>query len=553
MKLRTALLPLPYVLFLSVSAPFAWPQDHPQSGGPVGLYHNPIIPGFNPDPSICRVGDDYYLVTSTFEYFPGIPIYHSRDLVHWRMIGHVLSRPSQLDLDTIRASGGVYAPTIRWHKGTFYVINTLVGKKGNFVVTATNPEGPWSEPYWIDGAPGIDPSLFFDDDGRVYYTGNRRPEGLPADTKTREIWLQEIDVKTMKLVGERSAILYEGALHGANNAEAPHLYKRDGMYYLIIAEGGTSDNHAVTVFRSNAIRGPYEGNKKNPILTHRHLGMDYPIAATGHADMVETQTGEWWMVLLGVRPYGGFHYNLGRETFLARVVWESGWPVVNPGEGKVLCEGPAPALPPHPFATRPACDNFEGAALSPQWYFWRTPRTVWYSLSERPGFLRLALRPDAITGPEQPSCVLRRQEHINCSVRLAMEFVPGKEKETAGLVLVQSPNFHFRVEYMLKASTPTVVLTRRFKGEDSVIASVPLDTKRLYLKVEAKGQSYSFFYAVADEEWQVLQENVDGRTLSRTNAGGFVGTMIGPYASSNGTGSSRYAEFDWFAYKGETE
>ena len=553
MTFQRAFLITGYCVVFVASAALARPQDSPDSGASIRLYHNPIIPGFNPDPSICRVGEDYYLVTSTFEYFPGIPIYHSRDLVHWRVLGHVLSRPSQLDLDTIRASGGVYAPTIRWHKGTFYVINTLVGKKGNFVVTATNPAGPWSDPYWIDGAPGIDPSLFFDDDGKAYYTGNRRPEGLPADSKTREIWLQEINLQTMTLAGDRTGILYEGALHGANNAEASHLYKREGMYYLLIAEGGTSDNHAVTVFRSNTIRGPYEGNKKNPILTHRHLGMDYPVAATGHADMVETQTGEWWMVLLGVRPYGGFHYNLGRETFLARVVWESGWPVVNPGAGKVLSEGPAPAFPAYPFVSQPACDNFESAALSQQWYFWRTPRTVWYSLSERPGFLRLSLRPEAITRPEQPSCVLRRQEHINCSVRLAMEFVPRKEKESAGLVLVQNPNFHFRVEYMLKASTPSVVLTRRFKGEDSVIASVRLDTKRLYLKVETRAQSYNFYYATVNEAWRTLQENVDGRTLSRTNAGGFVGTMIGPYASSDGATSNRYADIDWFEYKGETD
>jgi xylan 1,4-beta-xylosidase len=330
-------------------------------------FHNPILAGFYPDPSICRVNEDYYLVTSTFEYFPGIPIFHSKDLVHWNQIGHVLDRPSQLDLDSVKPSGGVFAPTIRHHNGTFYVINTLVGKKGNFVVTATNPAGPWSDPHWIADAPGIDPSLFFDDDGRAYYTGNIRPDSIPKESKYRSIWLQELDLKSMKLIGERNIILNEGALHGANNAEAPHLYKVRGMYYLLIAEGGTGENHAVTIFRSKNLRGPYEGNKKNPILTHRHLGSEYPIACTGHADLTDTQNGEWWMVLLGVRPYGGFHYNLGRETFLASVTWEDGWPIVNAGHGKVLAECSAPNLPTLQFPSVSACDNFDQAGLGFSW------------------------------------------------------------------------------------------------------------------------------------------------------------------------------------------
>ncbi|HHE72603.1 MAG TPA: glycoside hydrolase family 43 protein, partial [Chloroflexi bacterium] len=283
-------------------------------------FRNPILSGFYPDPSICRVGDDYYLVNSSFEYFPGLPIFHSRDLVHWRQIGHVLDRPEQLNLDGVRPSGGLYAPTIRYHAGTFYVTNTLVdgpGPKGNFIVTATDPAGPWSEPVWLDDAPGIDPSLFFDEDGRVWYVGNRHAfEGhYPGHC---EIWLQELDLENMTLVGERY-LLWDGALKGAVYAEGPHLYRVNDHYYLMIAEGGTGHDHAVTIARSDSITGPYYPNPRNPILTHRHLGQDYPIVGTGHADLVETQYGEWWMVALAMRPYDGYFYNLGRETFLIPV------------------------------------------------------------------------------------------------------------------------------------------------------------------------------------------------------------------------------------------
>ncbi len=323
-------------------------QDKTQNN----TFNNPILKGFYPDPSICRVGEDYYLVNSSFEYFPGVPIFHSKDLVNWQQIGHVLDRPSQLNLDGVRISGGIFAPTIRYHKGLFYMITTLNTPEngGNFFVTAKNPAGPWSAPQFLPkDAIGIDPSLFFDDDGKVYYIGQKKPINQQQVTRYRQIWLREVDLKNKTFIGERKIILEEGALHDASNAEGPHIYKKDGYYYLMIAEGGTEENHAVTIFRSENIDGPYEGNKKNPILTHRNLGRYYPITCTGHADLVETQKGDWWMVLLGVRKYGGLHYNLGRETFLAKVVWQEGWPVVNPGEARVLLTQQKPDLPEFKF------------------------------------------------------------------------------------------------------------------------------------------------------------------------------------------------------------
>ena len=515
-------------------------------------FHNPILPGFSPDPSICRVGEDYYLVNSTFEYFPGLPIFHSRDLVHWRQIGHVLTRPSQLNLDDVRPSGGLYAPTIRYHDGTFYVINTLMADKkpqGNFIVTTQNIEGEWSEPYWLDDAPGIDPSLLFDDDGRVWYTGSR----LLANGAFHghcEIWLQELDLNSMQLTGQKYA-LWEGALKGAAWAESPHIYKINGVYYLLIAEGGTEHEHAVCIARSEKVTGPYAGCSRNPILTHRQLGLDVPIVGTGHADLVETQKGEWWLVLLAMRPYGGYFYNLGRETFLTPVRWENGWPVVNPGCGRVEFESPAPDLREQRWPSLPACDHFDAGTLALCWNFLRTPREPFWSLSERPGHLRLHLRPQNLTELANPSFIGRRQQHIHFTARAAMEFVPRAANECAGIVLLQNNDFHFRF-IVTQEDSPVVCLVQREKGQEKILARQPIQAGRIYLKVSAIGQAYSFYAATDYENWQTVAEDVDGRILSTTVAGGFVGAYIGMYASSNGQSSENIVDWDWFEYSGSS-
>jgi alpha-N-arabinofuranosidase len=514
------------------------------------VFRNPILSGFYPDPSICRVDDDYYLVTSTFEYFPGLPIFHSRDLVHWRQIGHVLDRPSQLPLDGIRASAGLYAPTIRYHDGVFYVINTLVDgttKSGNFIVTATDPAGPWSEPYWLEDAPGFDPSLFFDDDGRVWYAGNRLAQPGQFEGHS-EVWLQELDLNKMCLVGER-LVIWDEAVKGAVWSEAPHLYKIDGRYYLLTAEGGTAHHHAVVVARSETITGPYEGNRGNPILTHRHLGSDYPIVGTGHADLVDTPSGEWWMVLLAMRPYGGYYYNLGRETFLAPVRWEDGWPIVSAGTGRVEFAYPSPDLPEQRWPSTPACDHFDGVTLAPQWFFLRTPREDFWSLSDRSGWLRLRLRPPHLAELSNPSFVGRRQQHIHFVTQTLLEFTPQSENECAGLALVQNNNFHFRF-VVTRADQPIVRLIKRTHGTEEILAEQPLAAGRCYLKVEAHEQNYNFYAAAEPDQWQPIAEGVDGRILSTPLAGGFVGAVIALYASSNGQVSTNHADFDWFEYLG---
>ncbi|WP_088103688.1 glycoside hydrolase family 43 protein [Halalkalibacter urbisdiaboli] len=516
-------------------------------------FQNPIIPGFYPDPSICRVGDDYYLVTSTFEYFPGVPIFHSRDLVNWCQLGHVLDRTSQLNLDGTPCSKGIYAPTIRYHQGVFYMITTFVesatGARRNFYVTTTDPAGDWSDPIWLEDAPGIDSSFFFDEDGTCYCMANRRPPGGQEYPKHMEIWLQEVDLKNGKLVGD-SYSLWDGALKQIHAQEAPHLYKINNYYYLIIAEGGTGHTHSVTIARSKTITGPYENCKRNPILTHRHLGRDYPIVNVGHADIVETQAGEWWMVCLASRPYGGYYRNLGRETFLVPFCWEDGWPLVNPGKGFIEMEMSRPSLPEHRWDTQSACDHFDVPYLGDGWNFIRTPRGEFCSLTERPGFLRLKLKPESITELCNPSFVGRRQQHINFAARTAIEFEAANENEVAGVVLLQNNDYHFRMEITQNVEGKVIRLIRREGGVETVVAEreITANTQRLYLKVEAFEQDYSYYFASKAEQWQTLVENVDGRILSSDVAGGFVGAYIGMYASSNGQKSENVADFDWFEY-----
>ncbi|MCR6107745.1 glycoside hydrolase family 43 protein [Salipaludibacillus agaradhaerens] len=513
-------------------------------------YRNPVLPGFYPDPSICRVQDDYYLVTSSFNYYPGVPIFHSKDLVNWCQIGHVLDRPSQLNLDGTPCSRGIYAPTLRYHAGTFYMITTFVvsqtGARKNFYVTATDPAGPWSDPYWLTDAPGIDPSLFFDDDGKVYYTGNRRPPTGQDYPKHMEIWLQEVDLQKGDLIGEKMS-LWDGAMKQNHAQEAPHLYKLFSYYYLMIAEGGTGFTHSVTMARSKNITGPYEVCKTNPILTHRHLGRDYPITNIGHADIVDTQKGDWWMVCLGTRPYGGSHRNLGRETFLVPFVWEDNWPVVNPGKGIVELEMPFPNLEQKRCHVAPVCDHFNKNELSYQWNFIRTPRGDFWSLEERPGFLRLKAKGDVITDEVNPAFIGRRQQHINFMARTIMAYTPEKVGEEAGVVLLQNTDYQIRLTKLLVGGMPYLQLVRREAGEDTVLAIELAPAHMTYIKVEAYGQQYHFYYADKEEEWSTLGDVVDGRVLSSDLAGGFVGAYLGMYI----TGENRNtADFDWFEYVG---
>ena len=514
---------------------------------------NPILPGFYPDPSICRVEEDYYLVTSTFAYFPGVPIFHSRDLVHWEQIGNILDRKSQLDLTEVRHSEGIFAPTLRYNKGTFYMITTNVGHGGNFIVTSENPAGPWSDPYFIKNAEGIDPSLFFDDDGKCYYTGTKdRREGA-AYYGDNEIWLQELDLNTMSLVGESYA-LWHSALKDAVWPEGPHIYKKDGRYYLLIAEGGTGHEHAVTIASSDCLTKPFVGHKCNPILTHRHLGHDYPIVNVGHADLVETQKGEWYMVVLASRPYGGYYRNLGRETFLVPLVWEDGWPVINPGIGLLEDTVIVPDLPSQLAISPSEKEEFDDDSIPYNFMYLRNPNFSNYRLDERKGHLRLKAAPETITELSSPTFVCIRQTGISFEYEASMQFTPISDEDEAGIVILQSNCFNYRMVCTLRENFKVVMLIKCQDGREEVVNQISIEDihrnqSPIRLRLIADKQELQFAFSYDGYSYHIVKAGVDARILSSDVAGGFVGNTIGIYCSSNGQPSEAYADFDWVSYK----
>jgi xylan 1,4-beta-xylosidase len=503
-------------------------------------FSNPIIPGFYSDPSICRVGGDYYLVTSSFEYFPGVPIFHSKDLVHWRQIGHVLTRKSQLNLDKTYSSGGIFAPTLRFHDGTFYMITTKVGGSGgNFYVTATNAAGPWSEPVWLDRE-GIDPSLFFDDDGKVYYT--RQVDGEHGYSGQ-----QILNLQSGKLEGDRHE-LWRGT--GGVWPEGPHLYKLNGRYYLMISEGGTSYNHSLTVARSDSPWGPFAPDPDNPILTHRNLP-DNPFQALGHGDLVETPDG-WWAVFLGFRPQGGQFHHLGRETFLAPVTWTNGWPLINGGK-PIPATLAVPNLKPHPWAAEPMRDEFNTTILSPRWCFVRNPVEQNYSLTERPGWLRLHGTAVTLNDEDTPTFVGRRQTYLNCRAAAKLDFQPQQTNEEAGLTLRGNEKNHCDIIVTLVDGGRQVGLRKILDAQLSEPVSYrQIPPGKVVLSVKASPLSYEFFYQAAGGHETSLgtarTRDLSTETLTAQQGAhfNFTGLVIGLYATGNGSASIAPADFHWF-------
>lgn len=497
---------------------------------------NPILPGFYPDPSICAVGDDFYLVNSSFAYFPGIPIMHSKDLAHWEQIGNACDRESQLPLGDTGHSRGLFAPTIRYHEGTFYIICTNVSYGGNFIITAQNPAGPWSEPHYIEGADGIDPSLFFDEDGTCYYIGTHpNPAGCQYDGDWY-IWIQELDIENMKLVGEVHNV-WNGAMRNIIWPEGPHLYKIGEYYYIMHAEGGTGPDHAVTVCRSKNVYGPYENNFCNPILTHRHLGRKYPICYVGHADLVKTINDEWYMVMLAVRPLEGYT-TMGRETFLARVEWENDWPVVNPGVGR-LTDTVEINLPKWTAYTAESNEYVFSTMgqLPPEFMVLRNADKSHYSLEKGKGLLMLF---DTHTLKEQasPSYLALRQKHHHFMAKALLDVSNLSEDKRAGIAYVQNNLYNLRVE--VNGKMAEVILCE--KGTDRRVISMPLQgSNPLEVSLEVDGLS-----AAVIIEGQKSPE-VDIRTLSTEAAGGFTGCTVGLYAVAD-TENTDCACFKRFSY-----
>ena len=464
------------------------------------------------------------------------------------------------------------------------MIGTNFSDRGNFIVTAENPAGPWSDPMWLPDVTGIDPSLFFDADGSCWVTGTWRERKEDGTDAGQAIWLGRLDLAAGKLAGPRKTI-WRGAMVDAWCPEAPHLYFRNGWYHLVIAEGGTEHFHAVTVARSRMIDGVYEGYPGNPVLTHRNLGWDFPICNVGHADLVETARGEWFAVLLGSRLIGGYHKNLGRETFLVPVSWERDWPVFCPGTGKVEWTYPCPVVAAEPSGARPVSpddkasvrDDFDAAALDPSWVFFGTPYQPFHRLDDGKLALKLLPRPlvQDLKGidvtapprvdPNEPTLAFigKRQCHTSFRMTTRMTFLPVTPWETAGLVVMQADNHQFRLERWLedgRHGLRLVCVTCRVNHPphlpgyesdttETTLAWAEVDDSTLELEVTATGQNHVFRYRVPDGEWNLLGA-ADGRLINPESIGGMVGTVLGVHASANGHKSANEAVFDWFGYEG---
>ncbi len=473
------------------------------------------------------------------------PVNGIRDLVHWRLIGHCLTRESQLPLAGAKCSGGIYAPTIRFHRGLFYMITTNTSHGGNFIVTTPDPSGEWSEPVWIDH-PGIDPSLLFDDDGKAYYSGTAgRQDG---------IWQFEIDVTTgAKLTEPR--LVWPGT--GGRYPEAPHLYRIRGAYYLMIAEGGTEYGHMETIARSASPWGPFEPCPRKAILSHRDRGA-HPIQATGHAELFEDASGNWWMVFLGIRPKGGRFHHLGRETFLAPVTWDAdGWPVVgNAGlatakrseAGRVEPEMDGPLPPRHPFDEPSPRDDFETPDLRPCWNFLRNPHANDWSLTERRGWLRLKGSAVTLSDLDSPAFVGRRQQHFTCRASCLLDFESAGENDEAGLTVLANATHHYEIAVGLRGDTRCVFVRRRIGDLVAVVAEETIGPGPVRLEIAADEAKYTFAAALGDGPARTLATG-RARYLSTEVAGGFTGVYLGMYAGGNGRPCAVPADFDWFDYR----
>lgn len=526
---------------------------------------NPILPGFYPDPSVCKGPDGYYMVYSTFAYFPGIPVFYSPDLLHWKQIGHVLTRPEQLRVEGQPITNrGTFAPTIEYHKGTFYVACTEVGGRGNYIVTARDPAGPWSDLHVLPEVHGIDPSVFFDDDGCTYLVYNSEaPDNRPLYEGHRTIRIYEMDMEAMQVSGENK-ILVNGGVDITQEPvwiEGPHIYKVDGRYYLCTAEGGTEVNHRQVIFRSDSVTGPYTPWDQNPILTQRHLnpGRPDPITSTGHADLIQDLKGGWWAVFLACRPYEGNHFNLGREAFMAPVEWEDGWPRINPGKEEVQFSYPFPAGLPAPDDYMPLNrnfirqDEFTAAELGFDWMMIRNSADNWYQLHpEGEGKLTMEVRPFSYLENGNPSFLGRRQQHLRGNASTSLSFSPEREEDKAGLVVFQNIG-HFY--YLCKSLENGQEAVQLYRGESNgmvKLASAPLTgTGEINLKIESDFDVYRYFYSEDEGAWKPIGGDLDARHLSTETAGGFTGCLYGMYALSAGDVEGLSATYHWFRYEGK--
>lgn len=499
-------------------------------------FSNPIIRGFHPDPTICRVGEDYWLVVSSFEYFPGLPVFHSRDLVNWRLAGHALSRPDQLDLSARQISQGIFAPTLRYHNGTFYLITTEVGGIGNFILTTQDPAGPWSDPVCIeegDAFTWFDPSLHFDEDGTVYYTRRQEFHVVQA----------EIDVTTGQLLTPLRKIADP---HPGDDIEGPHLYRIGEYYYLLCAEGGTGWGHAIRIGRSRSRWGPFDPCPHNPILTHRHL-TNHSIRSTGHGDLIEAHDGSWWMVFLATRhreECGFPFHHMGRETFLAPVAWKDGWPIVNAGK-PIQYRMPGPSLPRRESVCPSPCDPFIEPSLDPRWISRR--KFPLEAVEFRPGGgLRLHGNTATLNDSTSPAFLARRIEEPVFTITTYLRFDPESDGAEAGLCLFMSEAFHAEIAVLRKNQENYVIVRRRAADLQAVVVEIHVPRNEWILQVTGDWDGFTFTCQSPDGS-PIASHHADRRLLCTELAMGWTGLVAGLYATTNGNSGPCSAEFPYFS------
>jgi xylan 1,4-beta-xylosidase len=532
------------------------------------MIRNPILTGFNPDPSILRVGDDYYIATSTFEWFPGVQIHHSRDLVNWRLLSRPLSRASQLNMLGDPDSCGVWAPCLSYSDGLFWLIYTDVKRYGrttvggasgaslrdfhNYLVTSPTVDGDWSDAQYLNSS-GFDPSLFHDDDGRKYLV-NQLWDHRPGKGRFAGIVLQEYSPAQRKLIGPVHNI-FKGTSIGFT--EAPHLYKRKGWYYLITAEGGTGWGHAMTMARSRTLTGPYELHPDKYIITARHRP-DSPLQRAGHGDLVDTQAGETFAVYLCGRPLPNRgRCVLGRETAIQKMAWgQDDWLRTLDGSGLPTLESPAPALPAAPFEASPVREDFDGDQLPIHFQWLRSPfPEELFSLSARRGYLRLFGR-ETLGSLFRQSLVARRQQAHCFSAITAMEFEPAHFQQAAGLICYyNSSKFHYlHVSHDEQQGRHVRVMscTPDSPQADSFTTPIPVSAGRIELRAEVDRERLRFAFRLQGADWHWLPELFDASILSdeatTPGAPNFTGAFVG-VACQDMSGAGQPADFDWFEYR----